>query len=77
MTTQLIVYDIFREVFETPDLVLHDSMSTGDIEGWDSFKNVEILILCESKFEIELDANEIDSIKTISDLISTIDKKLN
>jgi len=77
MTSKAIVYEIFREVFETPDLDLHDSMSTGDIEGWDSFKNVEILILCESKFQIEFDANEIDSIRTIADLIAAVDKKLS
>ena len=76
METQKIVYGVFREVFNLPDLDLKDSMSTGDIDGWDSFKNVEILINCESKFNIEFDANEIDSIGTISDLILTINKKI-
>jgi len=76
MTTKSIVYEIFREIFEMPELALEDTMSTGDIEGWDSFKNVEILILCEAKFQIELDANEIDSVRTIADLVNTIDKKL-
>jgi acyl carrier protein len=77
MNTKELIYEVFKEVFDMPDLVLADTMGTGDIEGWDSFKNVEILILCESKFQIELDANEIDTIKTIADLITTIEKKLS
>jgi acyl carrier protein len=51
-------------------------MKTGDIPGWDSFKNVEILLACENKFNIRFRSKEIDSMRTVGDLVAAIELKL-
>jgi acyl carrier protein len=51
-------------------------MVTGDIPGWDSFKNVEILMACETKFDIRFRSKEINTINSIGDLITMCNQKL-
>jgi acyl carrier protein len=76
VATELGVLEVFRAVFGDPSLVIADRMVTGDIAGWDSFKNIEILLKCESHFGIQFRSKEIDSIKTIGDLIALIERKV-
>jgi len=70
------VLKVFREAFANPELELTPAMVTGDIRGWDSFKNVEILLACEAEFEIRFRSKEIDRIRSIGDLIDICDEKL-
>jgi acyl carrier protein len=44
-------------------------MVTGDLPGWDSFKNVEILLACETAFGIQFRSKEIDLIRSVGDLM--------
>ena len=67
---------IFQEVFSNPNLKLDQGMVTGDIPGWDSFKNVEILLACEEKFKIQFRSREIDQIHSIGDLSNICEQKL-
>ena len=69
------IFEIFREVFQRPDLQLSPEMMTGDIPGWDSFKNVEILLACEEKLAIRFRSKEMDQIRSIGDLISICEQK--
>lgn len=71
------VLKVFREAFANPELELTPAMVTGDIRGWDSFKNVEILLACEAEFEIRFRSKEIDRIRSIGDLIAICEEKLS
>ena len=70
------VLKVFRETFANPELVLTPAMVTGDIRGWDSFKNVEILLACEAEFDIRFRSKEIDRIRSIGDLMEICQGKL-
>lgn len=69
------IFELFREVFKQKDLQLAPEMMTGDIPGWDSFKNVEILLACEETFTIRFRSKEIDQIRSIADLIAMCEQK--
>lgn len=71
------VLKVFREAFANPELELTPAMVTGDIRGWDSFKNVEILLACEAKFDIRFRSKEIDRIRSIGDLMDICQDKLS
>jgi acyl carrier protein len=71
------VLKVFREAFANPELELTPAMVTGDIRGWDSFKNVEILLACEAEFEIRFRSKEIDRIRSIGDLMDICQDKLS
>ena len=67
---------IFSEIFSRTDLTLNQEMKTGDIQDWDSYKNVEILIACEAHWNIRFSSREIDAIRTVGQLMGCIASKV-
>jgi acyl carrier protein len=69
------VLEVFRQTFNNPALIIRANMVTGDIPGWDSFKNVEILLACEATFGIQFRSKEIDLIRSVGDLMMMCQQK--
>jgi acyl carrier protein len=67
--------EIFREVFLRDDLVLQPSFTAKDVEGWDSFKHIEIIMAVEERFGVKMSTRELDSLKSVGDLIGLIKAK--
>lgn len=63
---------IFHDVFLRDDLVLTPALSAKDVPGWDSFKQIEILIATEQLFGIKLTTREIDALTNVGDLVSAV-----
>jgi len=67
--------EIFNDVFMVDDMKLTPSLSAKDVAGWDSFKQIEIMVSVEERFGIKLNTREIDSLKSVGDLARVIAKK--
>jgi acyl carrier protein len=63
---------IFHDVFLRDDLVLTPTLSANDVPGWDSFKQIEILIATEQHFGIKLKTREMDQLRNVGDLVSLV-----
>ena len=76
MPTEADIYDvlteIFRDVFMREDLALKSELSAKDVEGWDSFKQIEIIMAVEERFRIKLTTREMDSLQNVGDLVRVI-----
>ena len=75
MTNETILADVtelLREVFDDPDLAVTPETSAKDVQGWDSMKQVMILLAVEEKFEIELSTREMDRLRNVGDLVAAI-----
>ncbi len=68
--------DLFREVFSDDDLVLTPETTAADIDGWDSFNHISIIVSVETRFGIKMDTREIEGLTNIGALVQTIQKKL-
>lgn len=66
---------IFQDVFLRDDLTLTPQLSAGDVEGWDSFKQIEIIIAVEEHYGIKFRTRELDSLNNVGDLARLIDTK--
>ena len=66
---------IFHDVFLRDDLVLTPTLSAIDVPGWDSFKQIEILIATEQHFGIKLSTREMDRLTNVGDLVSVVAAK--
>ncbi len=79
MTDQARIYedltDIFNDVFMRDDMKLTPELSAKDVDGWDSFKQIEIMVSVEERFGIKLNTREIDGLKNVGDLADVITKK--
>lgn len=67
--------EIFRDVFLTDDLELRPDLSAKDVPGWDSFKQIDIILAVEEKYRIKLNTRELDSLNNVGDLVRVIAAK--
>jgi acyl carrier protein len=67
--------EIFCEVFMRDDIVLTPELSAKDVQGWDSFKQIEIIVSVEEKFGIKFNTREIDGLKNVGDLATLVAAK--
>jgi acyl carrier protein len=66
---------IFRDVFLRDDMELTPGLSAKDVDDWDSFKQIEIIIAVEENFGIKFRTREMDGLNNVGDLARLITKK--
>ena len=64
--------EIFRDVFLDDDMQLTPALSARDVDGWDSFKQTEIILATETRFGIRLKTQEIDNLSCVGALAGAI-----
>ena len=64
--------NILRDVLMNDDLVVSSSLSARDVEGWDSFKMIEIIMAVEAQFNIHIPSQQVDRLETVGDLATLI-----
>ena len=57
------------------DLVLKPELSAKDVQGWDSFKQIEIIMATEEKFGMKFTTRELDSLQNVGDLVRVVTAK--
>lgn len=57
------------------DIALRSDFSAKDVNGWDSFKQIEIIIATEQRFGIRLNTREIDGLQNVGDLARIVASK--
>jgi acyl carrier protein len=63
---------ILREVFDRDDIEATPTLAADQVEGWDSFKQVEILIAVQEEFSVKFSSRELDSLKNVGDLVNIV-----
>jgi acyl carrier protein len=64
--------EIFRTVFRRDDLILQPRWTASDIDGWDSFRQIEIIVTAEARFAIKMTTRDLDALRSVGDLIRVI-----
>lgn len=67
--------EIFRDLFDDESIVLTDSTSAKDVAGWDSLKNVRLIVQIEKAFKIRFGTGEVVGLNNVGELLALIDKK--
>jgi acyl carrier protein len=62
------IQQVFREVLHNQDLIVSDSMTSHDIQGWDSFAQVRLVIAFEEEFDIKFTTDEVATISSVAGL---------
>jgi acyl carrier protein len=67
--------DIFRETFMNDSMAPTPTLSAEDVKGWDSFKQIEIVIATEARFGIKMSTRDLDSLHNVGDLAQVVAMK--
>ena len=68
--------DIFRTLFNDPDLFLRDGLVATDVPGWDSFNHVNLMIIIEQEFGVKFTNEEVVKMQNVADLKNVLKGKL-
>jgi len=63
---------IFADVFMRDDIPLSNTLSAKEVEDWDSFKQIEIIMATEESFGVKFTSAELDNLKNLGDLVRIV-----
>jgi acyl carrier protein len=64
--------DVFRQVFDDDEIVVADSTTAADIDGWDSMMHINLIIAIEKRFGVKFAAAEIAGMKADGQNVGTL-----
>ena len=66
---------ILREAYEDPNIQLVPDLHIRELDNWNSFNHISMMINLETTYNIEFLPSEIEKISTVSDLLSLLAEK--
>lgn len=66
--------EIFAEVFGR-EIALTPALTAKDVPGWDSFKQIEIIMATEERWGMRFSTGDLDGLRCVGDLIAVVAAK--
>lgn len=67
---------VFHEIFDDSRIAIRRDMTAKDIEGWDSFNHVRLIVAIEERFGINFSTTEVADLRDVGELIDLISSHL-
>ncbi len=68
---------VFRDVFDRPDLEIHETMTADEIDEWDSLTHIILIVATEKAFSVVFTTKEVKGLKNIGDFMTLIANRVN
>lgn len=76
MSVLMRLEEIFRGVFDDPDIVLSSSTCAKDIIDWDSVKHIHLLLEIEEAFQVTFTTEEVFGLENVGQFVELLEQKL-
>lgn len=63
---------VFREVFDDEDIFLTDETTADDIEDWDSFEHINLVVAVEEEFLFKIPMGKVITMKNVGEMVDII-----
>lgn len=60
--------DVFRDVFDDPNLELRDDLTRGEWAAWDSLAHVKLILALEEEFDVKFSFDQVANVKSVAEL---------
>ena len=70
------IQPVFRDIFDNEDLVVTEETVAADVEDWDSFAQMQIVMAIEAMFGIKFSTDEVTEFKNVGDVVKAIENHL-
>jgi len=67
--------DIFRDLFEDPDLTIAPETTAADVEDWDSLTHIQLLVAIEQAFSIRFNTGEVAGLNDVGEMVALIARR--
>lgn len=69
--------EVFRDVFDSDEIVLNEDTVSSDIQDWDSLEFVNIIVAVMETFKIKFSIEDLKKLKNIGELVTLILERQN
>ncbi len=66
---------IFHDIFDDDSIVLTPETSATDIDSWDSFNHINLVIAIQKAFAVKFSTAELEQVATVGDIVALLEKK--
>lgn len=70
------LHDVFMETFNDQNFPLELTLQKGDIDSWDSFAHINLMLGIEGEFGVEFDSDEIATLLSIGQILEALQKRV-
>lgn len=64
--------NVFREVFDDDSIELCDETTSDDIEDWDSFEHINLVVAVEDEFSFKIPMGKVITMKNVGEMVDII-----
>ena len=63
---------VFQDVFDDETIRVNDSTTAADIEDWDSFEHVNLIVAVEDEFGFKVPMGKLMTMKNVGEMVDLI-----
>lgn len=63
---------VFRDVFDDDSIIVTDSTTSEDIEDWDSFEHINLVVAVEEEFQFKIPIGKTVTMKNVGEMVDLI-----
>lgn len=63
---------VFCEVFDDDTIELSDETTADDIEGWDSFEHINLIVAVQDEFSFKIPMGKVVTMKNVGEMVDII-----
>jgi acyl carrier protein len=67
--------EILRDQFDDDTLTARPDLTADDVDGWDSFAHIRLMLTVEQSFQVKFSASQISALKNVGELATLIASK--
>ena len=64
--------EVFRDVFDDEEITVTDATTADDIEDWDSFEHINLIVAVENEFSLKIPMGKAVSMKNVGEMVDII-----
>jgi len=70
------IQEIFRDVFDDPNLVIDRHSNAETVPDWDSLTHVNLITAIEKRYKVKFALGQLQQLHHVGDLLDLLDQKL-
>lgn len=63
---------VFREVFDDESISVNDETTSDDIDDWDSFEHINLIVAVEDEFGMKIPMGKVVTMKNVGEMVDII-----
>lgn len=63
---------VFREVFDDESITVNDETVADDIDDWDSFEHINLVVAIEEEFSFKIPMGKVVTMKNVGEMVDII-----